>query len=51
MNTQTKTIFRGTVVNKAPTINTGVNEFPRYAAAKLTPIYFIEEVLALALLK
>lgn len=30
MNQQFKDIFNGKVVNKALTINTGVDEFPRY---------------------
>ena len=30
MNNKLKEIFRGKVVNKAHTINTGVDEFPRY---------------------
>jgi len=30
MNQKLKDIFKGKVVNKALTINTGVDEFPRY---------------------
>jgi len=30
MNEKLKQIFEGKVVNKAHTINTGVDEFPRY---------------------
>ena len=30
MNLKLKEVFRGKVVNKAHTINTGVDEFPRY---------------------
>jgi predicted ATP-dependent Lon-type protease len=30
MNDKLKEVFRGKVVNKAHTINTGVDEFPRY---------------------
>jgi ATP-dependent Lon protease len=33
MNTKPKEIFRGKVVNKALTRNTGVDEFPRYVPA------------------
>ena len=30
MNLKLKAVFRGKVVNKAHTIDTGVDEFPRY---------------------
>jgi ATP-dependent Lon protease len=39
MNTRFKEIFRGKVVNKAHTINTGVDEFPRYVVEYLIDNY------------
>jgi predicted ATP-dependent Lon-type protease len=38
-----KEIFRGKVVNKAHTINTGVDEFPRYVVEYLIDNYCEEE--------
>ena len=35
MNLKLKDVFRGKVVNKALTINTGVDEFPRYVVEYL----------------
>jgi len=43
MNTKLKDIFRGKVVNKAHTINTGVDEFPRYVLEYLIDNYCSEE--------
>jgi len=43
MNTKLKEIFRGKVVNKAHTINTGVDEFPRYVLEYLIDNYCSEE--------
>ena len=43
MNTKLKDIFRGKVVNKAHTINTGVDEFPRYVLEYLIDNYCTEE--------
>lgn len=43
MNTTLKTVFRGKVVNKAHTINTGVDEFPRYVVEYLIDNYCAEE--------
>jgi ATP-dependent Lon protease len=43
MNTKVKTIFRGKVVNKEHTINTGVDEFPRYVVEYLIDNYCSEE--------
>src|SRR3990172_8361896 len=43
MNTKLKEIFRGKVVNKAHTINTGVDEFPRYVLEYLIDNYCHEE--------
>jgi ATP-dependent Lon protease len=43
MNTKLKDIFRGKVVNKAYTINTGVDEFPRYVLEYLIDNYCSEE--------
>ncbi|NWJ98312.1 MAG: BREX system Lon protease-like protein BrxL [Chloroflexi bacterium] len=43
MNTRFKTIFKGKVVNKAHTINTGVDEFPRYVVEYLIDNYCEEE--------
>lgn len=43
MNLKLKEIFRGKVVNKAYTINTGVDEFPRYVLEYLIDNYCAEE--------
>lgn len=43
MNHKVKEIFRGKVVNKAHTINTGVDEFPRYVLEYLIDNYCAEE--------
>ena len=43
MNTKLKEIFAGKVVNKALTINTGVDEFPRYVLEYLIDNYCSEE--------
>ena len=43
MNLKLKEIFRGKVVNKAHTINTGVDEFPRYVLEYLIDNYCEEE--------
>ena len=43
MNEKLKQIFRGKVVNKAHTINTGVDEFPRYVLEYLIDNYCSEE--------
>ncbi len=43
MNTKLKEVFRGKVVNKAHTINTGVDEFPRYVLEYLIDNYCDEE--------
>ncbi len=43
MNNKLKEIFRGKVVNKAHTINTGVDEFPRYVLEYLIDNYCSEE--------
>ena len=43
MNTRLKEIFQGKVVNKAYTINTGVDEFPRYVLEYLIDNYCSEE--------
>src|SRR6266511_1768910 len=43
MNTKLKRVFRGKVVNKAHTINTGVDEFPRYVLEYLIDYYCAEE--------
>jgi ATP-dependent Lon protease len=43
MNDKLKEIFRGKVVNKAHTINTGVDEFPRYVLEYLIDNYCAEE--------
>lgn len=43
MNTKLKDIFKGKVVNKAHTINTGVDEFPRYVLEYLIDNYCSEE--------
>ncbi|MFH0958333.1 MAG: anti-phage BREX system Lon protease BrxL, partial [Pseudomonadota bacterium] len=43
MNTKLKEVFKGKVVNKAHTINTGVDEFPRYVLEYLIDNYCSEE--------
>jgi ATP-dependent Lon protease len=43
MNLEFKETFRGKVVNKAHTINTGVDEFPRYVLEYLIDNYCAEE--------
>jgi ATP-dependent Lon protease len=43
MNTRFKDIFRGKVVNKRLTINTGVDEFPRFVVEYLIDNYCTEE--------
>ena len=43
MNDKLRTIFRGKVVNKAHTINTGVDEFPRYVVEYLIDNYCAED--------
>jgi ATP-dependent Lon protease len=43
MNVKLKEVFRGKVVNKAHTINTGVDEFPRYVLEYLIDNYCAEE--------
>lgn len=43
MNLKLKDVFRGKVVNKAHTINTGVDEFPRYVLEYLIDNYCEEE--------
>lgn len=43
MNTKLHTIFRGKVVNKAHTLNTGVDEFPRYVVEYLIDNYCSED--------
>ncbi len=43
MQTQLAQVFRGKVVNKAHTINTGVDEFPRYVLEYLIDNYCREE--------
>jgi len=43
MNTRFKETFRGKVVNKRLTINTGVDEFPRYVVEYLIDNYCTEE--------
>lgn len=43
MNTKLQEVFRGKVVNKAHTINTGVDEFPRYVLEYLVDNYCSEE--------
>ena len=52
MNTQFKDAFRGKVVNKRLTVNTGVDEFPRFVVEYLIDNYCTEEnfpaVLAMA---
>src|ERR1035437_1273777 len=46
MNTKLKEVFRGKVVNKALTLNTGVDEFPRYVLEYLIDNYCSEETFA-----
>lgn len=43
MNTKLKETFKGKVVNKALTLNTGVDEFPRYVLEYLIDNYCAEE--------
>lgn len=43
MNLKLKEVFKGKVVNKAYTINTGVDEFPRYVLEYLIDNYCSEE--------
>ena len=43
MNAKLKEVFKGKVVNKAHTINTGVDEFPRYVLEYLIDNYCSEE--------
>lgn len=43
MNEKLKEVFKGKVVNKAHTINTGVDEFPRYVLEYLIDNYCLEE--------
>jgi ATP-dependent Lon protease len=43
VNTQLRAIFRGKVVNKAHTLNTGVDEFPRYVVEYLIDNYCSED--------
>ncbi|MBI4318411.1 MAG: BREX system Lon protease-like protein BrxL [Chloroflexi bacterium] len=43
MNVKLRDVFRGKVVNKAHTINTGVDEFPRYVLEYLIDNYCSEE--------
>lgn len=43
MNTKLKEIFKGKVVNKDHTLNTGVDEFPRYVLEYLIDNYCSEE--------
>jgi len=43
MNTKLKEVFRGKVVNKTYTLNTGVDEFPRYVLEYLIDNYCAEE--------
>jgi ATP-dependent Lon protease len=43
MNDKLKEVFKGKVVNKAHTINTGVDEFPRYVLEYLIDNYCSEE--------
>ena len=46
MNQKLKDVFRGKVVNKAHTIDTGVDEFPRYVLEYLIDNYCSEETFA-----
>lgn len=43
MNLKLKEVFKGKVVNKAHTIKTGVDEFPRYVLEYLIDNYCSEE--------
>ena len=43
LNVKLKEVFRGKVVNKALTLNTGVDEFPRYVLEYLIDNYCAEE--------
>jgi len=43
VNEKLKEIFKGKVVNKAYTLNTGVDEFPRYVLEYLIDNYCTEE--------
>ena len=43
MNVRLKEVFKGKVVNKSHTINTGVDEFPRYVLEYLIDNYCAEE--------
>lgn len=43
MNQKLREVFRGKVVNKVHTINTGVDEFPRYVLEYLIDNYCSEE--------
>src|SRR5512134_3104927 len=43
MNTHFKEVFRGKVVNKRLTFNTGMDEFPRYVLEYLIDNYCAEE--------
>ena len=43
MNKKSRIIFKGKVVNKAHTIDTGVDEFPRYVVEYLIDNYCSEE--------
>ena len=43
MNTRFKEVFRGKVVNKRLTVNTGVDEFPRFVVEYLIDNYCTEE--------
>jgi ATP-dependent Lon protease len=43
MNMTLKEVLRGKVVDKAHTINTGVDEFPRYVLEYLIDSYCCEE--------
>jgi len=43
VNQKLKEVFKGKVVNKAYTINTGVDEFPRYVLEYLIDNYYSEE--------
>ena len=43
MNTRFKDAFRGKVVNKRLTVNTGVDEFPRFVVEYLIDNYCTEE--------
>src|SRR5260370_12891886 len=43
MNKKARVVFKGKVVNKAHTLNTGVDEFPRYVVEYLIDNYCSEE--------